>query len=164
MGNDQVCTVLTDEYDLGYMGDLRSSFIEKFEKAVRMTFAENACPRVKQVKTNICSFRHGNDSVGELAFHDRTWKYGVGRAISQALTQGICKMRSENQVDVVGAEHDSTDMLKVIRDLSKEQAIREDDRRSGRRGFNKAMHTGYAGTLHGKLAGQSVRNPPGMFE
>lgn len=42
-------------------------------------------------------------------------------------------VRVERQVDLKEAEQDPLEVLKTVRDLSKEQAIREDDWRSARR-------------------------------
>lgn len=51
-------------------------------------------------------------------------------------------MRLERQVDLVEAEHDHMELLKAIRDLIKEWALREYDRRSSREGSGEALDEG----------------------
>lgn len=49
------------------------------------------------------------------------------------------KARVGRQVDLRDVEHDPSEVLKVMRELSKGEVIREDDGRSNRRGGGKPM-------------------------
>lgn len=74
------------------------------------------------------------------------WELVLGRAISRALMQGVwredLRMRKKRQVDPREAEHYPSEVLKVMRDMSKVQGSREDDRRPILRGDRKTMLAG----------------------
>lgn len=128
----------TDEVDLGLLKvDLGDSLIGGVQRAVQMSRSGDACQRVQQVKTRTFSFLHENGWAGKLKTEERSWKRGVGGRISRALIQGLWpedfRLRVERQVDLKKAGHDPSEVLKAMRELSKEQATGEDDRRSARK-------------------------------
>lgn len=67
----QVYKRLTDEYNPGNQGDLGGSFMEKVQRAVRMTRMGDACQRIRQVKIRFFSNLYENDSSGELRTEGR---------------------------------------------------------------------------------------------
>lgn len=48
---------------------------------------EDACHRIKQVKTDLFSFMHEHDWAGDLNYDDRKWKQGIGYAIPRELME-----------------------------------------------------------------------------
>lgn len=63
----------TEEHDLGYQGDLGSSFIEELERAVKMTPLGDACQSptiVHEVKTKLFAYLPENTWTSELKAMD----------------------------------------------------------------------------------------------
>lgn len=71
---------------------------------------------------------------------------------------GDLKTRVRNQVDFKEAGLDPPEVLKVMKDLSKEQTMRENDRHSNRRCGGKLMHA-KGGELD---ANMGCKTPPGI--
>lgn len=117
--------------------------MEEVQKAVKMSRIGNARMRVQQVNTSLSAFLHQHDWAGELRLKER-WKREIGRAISREIIHEILrvgfKIRALRQVSLREAEHESSEVQTAVEDLSKEQMVQEDDRRSNRRGAEKSLH------------------------
>lgn len=123
--DDQVDKGLTDGFNLGYQRDLGGSFIEEVPRVVKMACGGDPCEWVRQVKSNMfCYFLDKNDWALELKSDDETRKRGIGRAISRGLMQGIrprvFRVRVEREADLLEAECHPIEVLKAMRDLTKE--------------------------------------------
>lgn len=160
--DEKIYKVLTYAYDLGYQGDTGFFFTQEVQSAVKTTRSGDAWQHVHQVKTIYFSFLHENDWAGELKTEVR-WKPRIGREFFREIMQGVwrndSKARVERQVDLKDADHDPSGVLKVMRELSKENVIREDDRHSNRRvGGNPVHATGRK--LDGNIASQIPHGIP----
>lgn len=85
----QVHKESAEEFNLGYKWGLGGSFVEEVQHAVRMSRTGDACQQVNQVQTNLYSLIHDNEWAEQLNPENGMSRRGIGRAISQALMQGV---------------------------------------------------------------------------
>lgn len=115
---------------------LGGSYTEEAQNSVGICCTGGACHRVKQL---IFSFLHDNDWAKDCKLEGGKMKQGIGRAMSWVLMLGAwpedSRVRVGRQINPMEAEHDPMEMMKAVRDLSREQAVREDDKRSNKAGL-----------------------------